>query len=536
MSFDGEVCFDLQQPMIGKAAGSVCVSPFGEIRVEHRLLRAPVVFSGDRVQVVLEPGPADDDLTLKRDPVILHLQRDAFTPANVGFVFKAPVRVGPFRFGAQRVIPLRWSQRRHGLDVDVLTLTVAEPVLLVAGLSALGIAASNDIGRSVGAAIGSVPLEVAAEVREARRQRQRRSAWKVLGVGLAIAALMGAATSGWSSWQAIARPAVASSAAALLVGLAFGGRLTRLGGESFLGRWGGPLFGALAGAFALGGAMVPSPSMTGARYLLMWSLLAGAVGGVIVAAGVRGIASTPPHRTVGDPLALPPRSRLLVAVPIALLSIAVIAGAAAWEELVAQVVRDVQGALVAEDDLTGWTKCCDSDGVLRGALLDQHICGGDDGALRAHLAGVRRSFNRLTPGHPDLASVHFDLTVLLAPTEAEAEREFAAIYSPNYVTCTEVSLGKRAREFQSGATDLADAEFEGRQRLDGLSDLVIDRFHVRVPLNGTFDAMTGYFVRARVGRTIIRMPILEYVTGALGEGELEALVRSVVAKVDAADL
>jgi len=42
-SATGETCFDLQKPVVGKPAGRVCITPFGEIRVEHRQLKGPVI-------------------------------------------------------------------------------------------------------------------------------------------------------------------------------------------------------------------------------------------------------------------------------------------------------------------------------------------------------------------------------------------------------------------------------------------------------------------------------------------------------------
>lgn len=536
MSVDGEVCFDLQKPMIGPSPGRVCLSGFGEVRVEHRLLKAPVTFSRDRVRAVFVPGQPVVEPTLAREPVILHLAPDGMTPANAGFVFSAPVRVGPFTFAARRVLPLGRSQLRQGVEVDLLALTLADPDLFVASTKAMGLGSSHDLGRTLGEVIAPVPPELAAEVRDARRRRQRRSALRIVGVGLALAALMGAAGAGGSLWAATGRFAAAAAAVALLAGLLLSVPRTEPRVASALRRWGLRLFSIVAVLVGVGAALGISRNLFGAPYLLVWSLLAGAIGGAVVAMGLRAVERTSPPARSGHPLVEAPRSVRPMVVPAALVCVAIIAGAAVLEDSSAQLVRDVQRALITEDELSGWTVCCDSDGILRGSELDQHICGNDDAALPAHLAGVRRSFNQLVPGHDDLADVHFDLTLLVAASSAEAEREFAVVDDPDYLTCTAVSIGKQARSFQPEATDLADAELESRSRATGVNDTVIDQFRVRVPVSGTFDVMTGYFVRAQVGRTIVRMPVLEYVSGSLEEGELDALVRQVVAKVEAADL
>lgn len=538
MSVGGEVCFELLQPVIGRSAGRVCLTPFGEIRVEHRLLKAPVVFSTARVRSVIAGTPShDDDLpTLVRDPVAVHLPRDAFTAANVGFVFVSPVRVGPFRYGAQQLIPLSSSHRRHGLDVDLLALTVAEPTQLLEGLASLGLAPSADLGRTLGTVIPAIPPELEAQVLEDRRRRVRRASYKTVGVGVVMAGLLGAAAGGQLTWETVVRTTLASAAVATLLGLALSLRRGRVDPAPSAFRWASRGVAGLAFLVGLGSAIGASPHLVGGTYLLTWSLLAGAAGSIVIAGGLRGLARTAPTPVPGDPLARPPRRRWPAAALVALGAVAVIVGAVASEESAAQIVRDVKAALIDEEDVPGWTTCCDSDEILRGDTLDQHICGGDDDALPAHRAAVRRSFNKLVPGHPDRSLAHFDLTVLLAPSIAAAESEFAAVDSPTYFSCTATSIGERASQFQSGATDLANAVYEGREQIGGLPDLVIDRFYIRVPVSGTVDVKTGYFVRGRVGRAIVRMPMLVYVPFALDQSERDAMIRAVIDEVEAAQL
>lgn len=174
--------------------------------------------------------------------------------------------------------------------------------------------------------------------------------------------------------------------------------------------------------------------------------------------------------------------------------------------------------------------------MLRGDSLDTHICGSDDDALPRHEASVERSFNLDAPGHPDLANAHFDLMIVLTPSVQDAVAEFEAIDSVDYLDCTAVSIGKIARAFQPNATDIAEAGYLGRDTIAGAPDVVIDRFHLRVPVSGTFDAMEGHFVRGRVGRAILRLPILVYVPDKLSLRERDDIVRTALANLAEADL
>lgn len=537
MTLAAETCFDLQPPVIGRAPGRVCLTPFGEILVEHQLLKTPVVLSVDRVRAAVEATESEDaGLTwLARDPVALHLPRDGVTPPNVVLVFNAPVRVGPFKLRAQQVLGLSWAQRWQGVDVDVLGLAVAEPALLLRALLAIGVSSSQEVGRALEPVIGRVPPDVMGQVEEGRRRRERRRAWQMLGFGLVMAAVVGGSAGSDVSWETSGRIALASVAAATLVGLGLSVRPTRPRSFSRLRLWGGRLAAAVAGLLALSGAIGAHDQLSGGRHLLVWSLVSAVTAGAFVAAGQRALVMTEPTTVPGDPL-VQPRRRWLGRVPVALLAVVVLIGTAASEEASSGLIRDVQDALIAEEDIPGWTECCRSDEIIRGDSLDEHICGGDDDLLPAHRAAVRRSFDRTTPGHTDLSDAHLDLTVLVAPTVADAKAEFAAIDSSTYLACTSASISETATAYRSGATGLAESEWEGRSQLGGVPELVIDQFHLRVPASGNILAIEAYFVRARVGRAIVRMPMLDYVDGALDSATREAVIHAVLAKVEAADL
>ena len=534
----GEVCFDLQKPIIGRPPGRVCISDFGEVHVEHRLLKAPVVFSIDRILAFCEASEAVQSAlpALEREPRWVHLPRDGFTSANVAFVFRAPVHVGPFKRGANQLIPLGRGERRDGIDVDLLTTTIDDPGHLAAAMRGLGVSSSADLGTSLARAIPVVPPELEAEVFERRRRATRGTARKTVGVGLLMAGLTGARAAADGAWGTMARVTLASVAAAVIIGVALllrPGRSADSRRSSL--RWAGPAIASVIALVCLGIALGAGDSV-GAEYLLMWAALGGVVGGYLVGKGLRGLAATRVQRPGGDPLAQPGRRWGAGAVAVTV-SVALIAAAAAMEQSAAKVIEGVRAALVDQGDLPpGWSGCCGGDHVLRGDVLDSHICGSDDRALPRHEAAVARPFNLVVPGHPDLSNAHFEQTILLAPSVSDAVAEFEAIDSVDYVECTGVSIGKTASQFQPNAVDVAAADYLGRETISGLSDVVIDHFHIRIPIGGTFDAIEGYFVRGRVGRAILRLPILVYVQEKVNMAQRDAVVRAAVIRLDAANL
>jgi hypothetical protein len=177
-------------------------------------------------------------------------------------------------------------------------------------------------------------------------------------------------------------------------------------------------------------------------------------------------------------------------------------------------------AVVSEDHLpAGWLQCC-PDQVFAASELGQHICGSSDG-LPPHTAGFQRQFalNLTISGAEDGHLVH---TILIAPTEADAIREFQAIDAPGYGPCAEESVARSAALSVPVPVTVADVSFERSALPDGAPGIV-DRFTT------VFDTAVGpevvytSFVRMQQGRAIVRMPITTYAT-SLSDADLQPLV------------
>lgn len=528
----GDECFELTKALVGTRAGRACISPFGELRVEHPLLRAPLVFSISRLAGALELGEESVLPAFEREPIGVHLPSDGFRGPNVALVMRQPLRVGPFKYGAQQQIPLTRRDRKQGVDVDLLTLSVADPGLLLAALRAKGVQTSRSLDDALGSSIPLAPPELAVEVLAARRRGVRTMARRQIGLGVITAILVALrATVETRPWETSGRVSAAALAAAWLVGLVIAARQKR-SSRGGLRRWAWILPLVLVAAVVALALLGSQHRLTGGPYLLAMAVLAALVSGPLIGFGLRSLRAT---RAAPDPspLADPPKPRWALAAASAAAAIGVIVVAAQLEDAAASIDRAAQSALVDADDLpVGWESCCNGDHFLRGDSLDEHICGGDDSALPAHVAAVARTFTKPIPRDSDFLDGQVEMTVLIAPTPEDASAEFRATDGQPYVECTSDSVGRLARESQSRATGDSEVVYGGRLPVQGVTDGVLEVFRVRVPIGDKFDVSWTYFLRLRIGRAIVRLPIQHFAIEQMDADELGSIVQAVVKSVE----
>lgn len=161
-----------------------------ELRFEYPLLKAPVVVPVARVEAVVRPLTADWDLPLlKRDPRLLNLNGGLLDP-NVVLIFRSPVRVGRLKFGAEQGLAISRKERRDGLDVDGLGVTVEDPDGLAEAIQRRGVRSAP----RVEAALVDVIGEATGDEVEPRRREvawDRRKGKLYLGAfGLASAIML----------------------------------------------------------------------------------------------------------------------------------------------------------------------------------------------------------------------------------------------------------------------------------------------------------------------------------------------------------
>jgi hypothetical protein len=187
----------------------------------------------------------------------------------------------------------------------------------------------------------------------------------------------------------------------------------------------------------------------------------------------------------------------------------------------AEDIAIVSAAVVTEAVLPpGWVQCC-PDVVYGASGLTEHICG-SAADLPPHSAGMHRHFS-LNPTLSGLEQGHIQQTVLLAPTEADAAREFEAIDAAGYAACAEASVARTAQDSVPDATELIDVSFERSALPDGAPGIV-DRFSTYFGTSdGGLEDVYVAFVRMQRGRAIVRMPITTYAT-PLSDAELQPLV------------
>lgn len=188
-------------------------------------------------------------------------------------------------------------------------------------------------------------------------------------------------------------------------------------------------------------------------------------------------------------------------------------------------------ALLTPEDVAfaGW-KAADCGCELTPAVLREHICGSEDWGLPAHLSGASRQFQR-SHLDGDLPSGRIDATVLVAPTDADAEREISAVDSPGYAACV------RARAVQIAQLEILDEVGLPTEVTLDRADLdlgvpgVVDRLAVTLHEESGQDVVVHIaFVRMQIGRAIVRMPIHTLVV-PIGDAELAQIARAQIERV-----
>jgi hypothetical protein len=173
-----------------------------------------------------------------------------------------------------------------------------------------------------------------------------------------------------------------------------------------------------------------------------------------------------------------------------------------------------EAAVVTAADLPAGWEAYGPTRSYSGADLDEHICGsGDD--LPPHTAGFDAQFIESGAGVGQI--VH---AVFIAPTEADAAQEFAAVDSPEYESCAAQSVGRMGS--RGGAP--VSTEVTRGSLPPGIPGIV-DRFTTAYDQNQSCACPVAFvtFVRMQVGRAIVRLPIIRF-DRHLTDTELQPIV------------
>jgi hypothetical protein len=471
---------------------------------------------------------------LSRDTRTLTLGTTPYRAPNVAFVLRSPARVGPFKRGADRFFRISGRERRLGLDVDVVAVEVDDPEALMAAARRRGVPVSASVGASLASVVGEATGQQVQERLGAIARQRLRQRVSVALVALAVAGAISLRLSLVPPSEAdpglIARMLVAALAGAIIAGVI---------GSSILSerrrphRSSGVLSRVLMGLgpiVAVGTLVVlflNADTWVGAPFVLAHAAVGALVGGGLLAPVLR---EAPHPIPPPGPLILDGRPRERGKLLVALISVSVLALVAAGEAGSTRDLSIARSAVVSVQDLpSGWVTCCGAS-TYRGSALEGHICGsGAD--LPAHTAGFDREFSfELTDD--GLESGHLVQAVFLAPTEAAARREYAAIDSSGYSECAMASVARSARISVIDPVDVVDSTFV-RSELPGGVPGVVDRFTTVFRTRTGTDVVYTAFVRMRVERAIVRMPIMTY-TAPLADAELRPIVDVVANKVGAA--
>lgn len=207
--------FAFPKPPLGRARGAVELG--SSLVIEHPMLKQACSIPWDQVaSVVRVRERSTAPPLLRRDVRRLDFTARALD-ANVVFVLRAPCHVAEFSYGADMAFGITRRERRRGLDVDVIGVTVVDPDGLLAAVAALGVEPLGSLDRAMKHSIGEPTGVELAE----RSSRVRRSQWiqfaSCIGAGLGMILLMDART-------LLARPAgsVTMSEALTLLAVSLG--------------------------------------------------------------------------------------------------------------------------------------------------------------------------------------------------------------------------------------------------------------------------------------------------------------------------
>jgi hypothetical protein len=171
-----EQLFPCSKPPVGQAHASVLVDDDG-IAIVHRLVKGQVeVPKGQIAAVVRDPGPVDGQVVLRREPRQLDLVTNQYNDPNVLVVFDPPVRIERFSYGANQVLAINRRERKQGVALDSIGVTVDDPDGLTAAIARLGARVEPAVTDVYVRIIGQAYGEEAATIRQhaARRRRWAR--------------------------------------------------------------------------------------------------------------------------------------------------------------------------------------------------------------------------------------------------------------------------------------------------------------------------------------------------------------------------
>jgi hypothetical protein len=516
--------FPLAKPLLGRARGGLTID--GPIlRVEHRMLKEPLEIPLSDVAAAVHVGADDaeeEELPLpERELRTLVLPSDPRRPSGLLLVLRHPVRIGHFRFSADRVLAISSKERRRGVDVDLLGVQVADVDAARVALGAAGVDTTSSLPTVIREVGGELTDPVAIEARRSAAQRAAGRARLALLVGSWSPVLLAVLT-------ALAHLGVPTSTLLRIVGVGW--------------CWGvaGALVALVAGRAREHGAATGSARRRGRApirtrgVLIAMSLvtilsaiamaeianslhLAGPwfvvlVGGLLgVPTGVALVLVTQVVSSLrrGAARQLGPRYELGGAV-VVLLAVACVAGlvtTARGEPGSFAQARLAGSALVSGGQLGGTWHQSGSDLVDRGDDLDHHLCGGHATDLPSFDAVVHRRFTR--PHEPDGGPGGVvQIGVYLAADEATAAREIALVDGPGYLSCmgAQVAGLLACTPCQIGLPTWSWV----MQRSSIASAPDIAAFTARQATTHGMGWVNQSFVRVRVGRAVLRIAATTY--------------------------
>lgn len=550
--------FDVTEPPLGRAKAGIVVEG-ATVTIDAAVLKRPIAVPLSNVIAVdLRPdGPPVP--VLRREPKEFRLGVGPYAPANLVLVFRQPVPFGRTTWGSNQVTGITDRERRRGLAVDAVVLSLADPDAAIAALRVRGAGHHTTVGDALVEVIGAAEgLELERRLDEVLRARGR----------------------------ALAKVAVASTLMAIALPLRFAvgsdlpaGRLVHIGAASVLAAvWACVATLALAGAdratplpsppypharrsvrrqatrdsvrslLMLGAyvaALFGAARLTGLPQVVVLGTLFGSPPGIALGtvwrAAINGRSSPglpdrrlglPPVPPIG-PVPLPSpggtdgagawvggpisdarttyrrslRRRVGIGVGI---SVAVVLGLVVVALVVGSISPtaddDLAGrATVTEDDLPpGWT-AYRADGPLERGVLDDHICGNAPGSLPDHTGAYGRDFGYQIVDEMELASL--DLSVLMSPSVSDAEAEFAAALDngPEYQRCV---IDRAIQIAAVGSPEETGTPSTSTSRSPmSTPSMTVDRIVVETPTVAGLRRTHIAFVRMQVGRAIIRMPV-----------------------------
>jgi hypothetical protein len=125
--------------ILGPSKFAVVVN--AHLGVEFPLLRAPLVVPWPQVAGCVRIVEVErlESAGRPRRPRVLCFGSSKLKNSNVAIVFRPRLRMPQFTIGAEYGFPISRSERRQGLDLDVLGVNVADPDGLVARLVGRGV-------------------------------------------------------------------------------------------------------------------------------------------------------------------------------------------------------------------------------------------------------------------------------------------------------------------------------------------------------------------------------------------------------------